>query len=127
MLETEVVSSDSVRLNWRALSHYSQIEMIDADLPPGKANPLRSELMDRHRHQGNADLLASRKQHIHFASRWPVRDLRSEPHQRIGVLPHRADHHDNLVAIILRANCFTGGCLNLVCGGDACATKFLNK
>ena len=56
------------------------------------------ERMDRHRHQGHADLLAGRKEHVHLAAGgWSVICL-ARSTRTIGVLPHGADDHDDLVA-----------------------------
>ena len=45
----------------------------------------------------------------------------------IGLVAHGADDHHDLVALLLRANRFTGGGENLLAVGNAGAAEFLNN
>ena len=74
----------------------------DADLGAGQAHRLGTERMDRHRHQRDAHLLAGREQHIHLAAGGVVGDLLGQVDQLIGLVPHRAHDHHDLVALLLR-------------------------
>ena len=99
----------------------------DADLRAGEAHGLGPERMNRHRHQRDAHLLAGREEHIHLAAGRVVGDLLREVDQHIGLMPHRADDHHDLVAILLRANRPPRRHTNLFRIGDTRAAEFLNN
>ncbi len=99
----------------------------DADLRPGQAHRLGPQRMQRHRHQRHAHLLAGRKQHVHLAGIRPIGDLLGQIDQMIGLMPHGADDHHHLIALLLRANGLARSGQNLLAIRHAGAAEFLNN
>ncbi len=99
----------------------------DADLCTGEADGFGTERLDGHRHQRHADLLAGRKEHVHFAGVGAIGDLPGQIDQMIGLMAHRADDHHDLVALLLGANRFAGGGENFLAIGNAGAAEFLDN
>ena len=98
----------------------------DADLAAREAHGLGPQRMDRHRHQRDAHLLAGREEHVHLAAGRVVGDLLGEVDEHVGLMPHRADDHHDLVAILLRTNGPPSRHTNLFRISDTRAAEFLN-
>ncbi len=99
---------------------------FDSDLTARQADRFVAHRINCHCHQCNTDLLAGRQQHVHFASRRFLVHLTSQFNQPVGVLAHRTDNHDDLMALLPSSNRFSSGRKNFFTVGDAGATKFLN-
>ncbi len=100
---------------------------LDADLRPGHAHCLVAQRLDRHRHQRHAHLLARREQHIHLARRRVVVDLVGQVDQHVGAVPHGADDHHHLVAVLMGANRLPRRGQNLFTVGNAGAAELLHN
>ncbi len=59
----------------------------DPDLGAGEADRGDAQGVDRHRHQGDADLLAGRQEHVHLAGRGALVDLLGQLDQLVGGVP----------------------------------------
>src|SRR5882757_908523 len=82
--------------------------------------------MDCHCHQGDAYLLAGREEHIHLAAGGVVGDLLGEVDKDISLMSHRAYDHDDLIAVLLRANRPPRSSANFFRISDTGAAEFLN-
>ena len=71
---------------------------LDLGLRPGERDRLGSLRQDRHRQQGDRDLLAGRQQHVQFPGRQGVGDLPGHPDEIVRHIAGRRDDHDDLVA-----------------------------
>ncbi len=98
----------------------------DTDLSTRETDGFGAERMNGHGHEGDADLLAGREEHIHLAAGGVVCDLLGEIDEHVCLVPHRAHDHHDLVAILLRTNRSPCCCANLFRIGNACTAEFLN-
>ena len=103
------------------------LSVLNPDLRAREADRLVAESeWSRHGHERHAHLFARGEEHVHFA-RWRfLVDLSSQIDQHVGVLAHGADHHHDLVALILRANRSTGRGQDLGAVCQAGSAKFLD-
>ena len=76
----------------------------DADLRPGEADGPLAEFLNRHRGEGDADLLAGREEHVHLAGRRRAGDLGRLRDEVVGGAALRGHDDDHLVAGVLRAD-----------------------
>ena len=83
--------------------------------------------LDRHRHQGDADLLAGGEQHVHLAGRGPVGDLAWPGRSARRSCARGRDDHEHLVALAGAPDRPAGRGEDLVGIGDAGAAELLDQ
>ncbi len=98
----------------------------DADLGAGKADGFFADALNRHRHERDRDLFARRKEHVHFARPRMTRDLGSQFHQFIRLVPPRTDDHDNIKSAPFRVHSPLSGLSDFAGVGDTGSAEFLN-
>ena len=84
--------------------------------------------MDRHRHQGDGDLLAGGQELVHLplGRRAVAADAACQCDEIVGGVAHGADDDDDLVALLLGRDGPAGGLVNPLRVGNAAAAEFLN-
>ena len=98
----------------------------DADLGSGEAHRLAASRLNRHRKQRHAHLLSRREEHVHLTGAGAIGDLLGQIDENVGLVAHRAHHHDNLIASLVAGDRLAGRRLNLLRVGHARAAKFLH-
>ena len=83
--------------------------------------------VDRHRHQGDADLLAGREEHVHLAGRGPLVDLLGQDDQLVGRVPPGRDDHQDLLAPLVGRDRPAGRGQDLLRIGDARPAELLHQ
>ena len=97
-----------------------------AGLAAGEGPGRLAEVRDRHRHQRHRDPLARGEQHVELAGRRQRAHLLGEVAQLVGVVAHRGDHHDDVLAGLLRGDDPLGDALDAVGVGDGRAAVLLH-
>jgi len=87
-----LVDRKNARLGKRAVRQH-------LDLSAGITACRHLNILQSHREQGNADLLASGNHHIQFAQVRLGRDLLCQRNQTVGFATHRRNHHHNLISL----------------------------
>ena len=107
-------------LGVKAVGHQS-------DLGAREADRRHAQALDGHRHQGDADLLAGREQHVHLAGGRVFGDLLGQRDQFVGRVPAGRDDDQNLIAALMGLDRPPRRRQDLVGIRDAGPTKFLNE
>ena len=99
----------------------------EPDLGAGETDRRDAQAADGHGHQGDADLLAGRQQHVHLAGGRILGDLLGQLDQLVGGMPAGRDDDQHLVAAVVSLDRAASRRQDLARIGQARPAEFLNQ